>query len=106
MNKGIYILEPVRVNDLDTGHEVPAVRATCRMCGLEETMEGSGGAAESGAESALRARCIHGLEGAKVNHTGAETWDVTYPTGWRQSFRELGGKITNQGWSRVSPPPR
>ncbi len=66
MSLSMYLFEPVRVNDLDKGHEVPAVRATCRICGLEETMEGSGGAAESAAESALRARCLHDLEGYNI----------------------------------------
>jgi hypothetical protein len=62
MSLSMYLFEPVRVNDPDTGHEVPAVRATCRVCGQEETVEGAGSAAESGAESALRARCLHDLD--------------------------------------------
>ena len=110
MGNGIYIFEQVSEHDLDTGHYRPAVKATCRICGLEETVEGAGNAAESGAESSLKARCHHDPENAKVTRTkigtGGESWVVSYPTGWSQNFRELNGKITSQGWSRITPPSR
>lgn len=110
MSNGIFIFESVSEHDLDTGHYRPAVKAICRICGLEETADGAGSAAESRAESVLRARCNHNPIDTKVSRsivgTDGVTWVVSYPTGWSQSFRELNGKITTQGWSRVTPPPR
>jgi hypothetical protein len=54
-----YIVEPIREISFEHGHEIPAVRVTCKVCGNWETAEGSGDCATSRALAELRKSCVH-----------------------------------------------